>query len=81
METEQELNAKILKITMVIRDNYPELHHYLNEMPVTIPVDQNPEINVQHLKKYYDSLVAIFRNYVAEHQLNYINQRNTEGHL
>ncbi|WP_297517145.1 hypothetical protein [Flavobacterium sp.] len=81
METEQELNAKILKITMVIRDNYPELHQYLNEMPITIPVDQNPEINVQHLKKYYDSLVAIFRNYVAEHQLNYINQRNIEGHL
>jgi hypothetical protein len=62
METEAEMNAKILKVTMVIRENYPE-------------------VTVKHLKKYYESLVAIFRNYVAEHQLNYYNQRNQEGHL
>ncbi len=81
METEQEINAKILKVTMVIRDNYPELHKYLNEMPVTIPVDSSPEVNVQNLKKYYESIVAIFRNYVAEHQLNYINQHKDKRHL
>lgn len=81
METEAELNAKIMKITTVIRDNYPELHAYLNEMPVTIPIESNPKVTALHLNKYYESLVAIFRNYVAEHQLNYSNQRNQEGHL
>lgn len=81
METEAEMNAKILKVTMVIRENYHELHLYLNEMPVIIPIDSNPEVTVKHLKKYYESLVAIFRNYVTEHQLNYNNQRNQEGHL
>ena len=81
METEEEINAKILKITMVIHDNYPELSKYLNEMPITVPADTNPEVNVKNLQKYYDSLLTLFRNYVAEHQLNYINQRTKSGHL
>ncbi|GEC78786.1 hypothetical protein [Flavobacterium aquatile] len=81
METEEEINAKIMKVTMVIQENYPELSKYLNEMPITIPIDSNPEINVKNLQKYYDTLVALFRNYVAEHQLNYINQRTGTGHL
>jgi hypothetical protein len=80
-ETEEEINAKILKVTMVIQENYPELSKYLNEMPITIPIDSNPEINVQNLQKYYDTLLTLFRNYVAEHQLNYINQRSGTGHL
>lgn len=81
METEEEINAKILKVTMVIQENYPELSKYLNEMPITIPIDSRPEVNVKNLQKYYDTLVTLFRNYVAEHQLNYINQRHSSGHL
>ena len=81
METEEEINAKIMKVTMVIQENYPELSKYLNEMPITIPIDSNPEVNVKNLQKYYATLVALFRNYVAEHQLNYINQRTGTGHL
>ena len=81
METEKEINAKILKVTMVIHDNYPELSKYLNEMPITIPIDSRPEVNIKNLQKYYETLVELFRNYVAEHQLNYINQRNGLGHL
>jgi hypothetical protein len=50
-------------------------------MPVTIPIDSNPKMNVKNLEKYYDSLVNLFRNYVAEHQLNYINQHKNSGHL
>jgi len=81
METEEEINAKILKVTMVIQENYPELSKYLNEMPITVPIDNRPEVNVKNLQKYYDTLLTLFRNYVAEHQLNYINQRSGSGHL
>jgi hypothetical protein len=81
METENEINAKIMKITMVIHENYPELSKYLNEMPITVPIDSNPKVNVENLKKYYETLLTLFRNYVAEHQLNYINQRSNSGHL
>lgn len=81
METEAEINAKIMKLTMVIQENYPELSKYINEMPITIPADATPEVTIKSLQKYYDTLLTWFRNYVAEHQLNYINQRSGSGHL
>jgi len=81
METEKEINEKIMKVTMVIQENYPELSKYLNEMPVTIPIDSNPEMNVQALSKYYDTLLTLFRNYVAEHQLQNANRASKNHHL
>jgi hypothetical protein len=81
METEEEINAKIMKVTMVIQENYPELLKYLNEMPITVPIDSNPKVNAKNLQKYYDNLLSLFRNYVAEHQLKYVNQRSDTGHL
>ncbi|MEP6712978.1 MAG: cupin domain-containing protein [Ferruginibacter sp.] len=67
METEHELNDKIMSITMQIQEKYPELLKYLNEMPVTIPDENKPEINTSVLKNYYESLKNILKDYVAEH--------------
>lgn len=67
METERELNDKILKVTMTILENYPELSERLGEMPVTIPNDSNPEINGEVLLAYYESLIALMENYAHEH--------------
>ncbi|WP_309641158.1 hypothetical protein [Flavobacterium sp.] len=69
MKTEKELNEAILKITMAIRDNYPELSKYLNEMPVTIPISENPEINLKNLQDYFNSLDTLFRKYVINHNI------------
>ena len=69
MKTEKELNNDILKITMAIRDNFPELSKYLNEMPVTIPVSNIPEINRKNLQDYFNSLDALFRKYVINHNI------------
>ena len=81
MKSEEVINEKILKITAVIHDNYPELSKYLNELPVTIPNEENPKLNLQSLELYYESLVYLLRNYVTEHQLNYTNQHKNTGHL
>ncbi len=67
MKTEHELNADILKITMKIRENYPELSKYISEMPVTIPNDVSPEINIKTLSDYYDSLLELMRKYAQSH--------------
>ena len=67
MKTEKELNEEILKITMTIQEKYPELSEYLGELPVTIPNAQHPEINLQQLTAYYDSLTSLLENYVREH--------------
>jgi hypothetical protein len=67
MTNEHELNEKILKITMTIREKYPELSKYIEEMPVTVPDLKHPEITQRNLKEYYDSLEAMLKKYDQEH--------------
>ena len=69
-EVEKELNSKILKITLKINDQNPELSKYLEEMPVTIPVEKKPEITLQNLSIYYESLDVLLKKYIKEHPHN-----------
>ncbi|TRX20974.1 hypothetical protein FNW25_15715 [Flavobacterium franklandianum] len=64
MKTEKELYAAILKITMKIRIQFPELSIYILEMPVTIPNIENPKINCKVLQDYYDSLNILLKDYI-----------------
>lgn len=64
MKVEKELNADILKITMTIRKDYPELSKYLNEMSVTIPDVSNPEVTNKILFEYYKSLESMLKEYI-----------------
>jgi len=66
-DAEADLNAKILKITMTIMDQYPELSKYIEEMPVTIPNEKNPDITLNNLKTYYESLSLMLNKYKTEH--------------
>ena len=66
LETEKYWNDKILKTTMYIKENYPELSKYLGEMPVTIPNENKIEITLNDLKKYYNSLASLLGKYIVE---------------
>ncbi len=61
--TIKSLNAEILKITMKIQEQYPELSKFLDEMPVTIPTKRNPEKTVNYLKTYHESLEEMLNKY------------------
>lgn len=65
-DLERDLNLKIMQVTTEIKDNYPELMKFLEEMPVTIPDEQNMEITLKNLKSYYDSLNSLLNDYVSE---------------
>ncbi len=67
MQMENEINAKILKITMAIKTDYPELSKYLNEMTVTLPDVSKPEMNNNTLFEYYKSLETMLKEYVSSH--------------
>lgn len=69
MKTEKELNADILKITMLIQEKFPELSKYIAEMPVTIPNVTTPEITVKILRDYYDSLDILLKDYDKNHSI------------
>lgn len=64
MQTEKQLNEAILKITMKIKEQFPELSKYILEMPVTIPNLKNPKINTNTLRDYYDSLDILLKEYI-----------------
>ena len=66
-QLEKDLNSKIMKITMMIMNHYPELSQYLEEMPVTVPSENDPEINLNHLKSYYESLISLLKKYKVEY--------------
>lgn len=67
MQSEKDLNSKILEITLLIQEKYPELSKYLLEMPATIPIEKNPKINAENLQKYYNSLDHLLKKYLLEH--------------
>ncbi|GEM_PF-2098042 len=62
LESEKDLNDRIIKITNTIQESYPELMPYLAEMPVNVPADPSPEVNYKTLRDYYDSLYQIVTN-------------------
>lgn len=69
IDTINELNAKILKITLQIQNQYPELYKYLEEMPITIPDEKKPKITRYSLKQYYESLNSSLTKYILEHPI------------
>jgi len=65
-DLERDLNLKIMQITTEIRDHFPELTKFLEEMPVTVPDEKDMDITLKSLKSYYDSLNSVLNNYITE---------------
>jgi hypothetical protein len=70
MKTKEEWNSKILNITLKIKEQYPELSKYLEEMPITIPDKKFPIITPKILQDYFNSLTALLNNYLLEEFCN-----------
>ena len=69
MEDEAEINAKIMKITLLIQGIYPELSKFLAEMPITIPNSVHPNINLKNLQDYYLSVEVLLNKYIENQKL------------
>ena len=63
-ETIKKLNDDITRLTNEIRNQYPELIKYLDEIPDTIPNDQ--EMSEKALRKYKNTLEAMIAKYQQE---------------
>jgi hypothetical protein len=68
MDQEKLLNERILAITQLLNEKYPELTKYVPEMTETNPDEKDPEINRKILKDYYDSLVHMIRKYNPDYK-------------
>ncbi|MES2513668.1 MAG: hypothetical protein V4580_05960 [Bacteroidota bacterium] len=67
MEAEKVLIERIMAINALIKEKHPELMPFLDEMPVTIPNDKDPHLNLKVLKEYSDSLFDLLKKYDIEH--------------
>lgn len=67
MEAEKVLIEKIMSITALINEKHPELMGFIEEIPVTIPNINDPQLNLKALKEYYDSLCILMKKYEIEH--------------
>jgi hypothetical protein len=70
---EKALTEKILKITTLIQERYPELVYELEEYNYYVAgeaepqeMKENPEVNISSLSAYYESLKSLLENYLEE---------------
>lgn len=64
---ESALNEQILSLTLIIKEKYPELSKYIEEMPITVPNEKNPEVTLNKLRDYCESLQAVLQEYDKTH--------------
>jgi hypothetical protein len=63
MKTERELNAAILKITLKIAENFPELSKFIAETPVQKVERVEIGVSLNNLIDYCESLETLFQDY------------------
>ena len=66
MDTPKNIMTDILKTTMQIQEQFPELTKYIPEVPVTIPDNDSPEITSENLTGYNDSLKSLLAKYAGQ---------------
>lgn len=64
--SENELNKKILELTTLIQERYPELYIHIGEFTETLTNKNHPEANVKALSEYYESLKSMTKKYLEE---------------
>lgn len=77
MKTEKEWSQEVLKITMEIREQFPELSKYIKEMPLTVTSNDTAGENIEEIKDYHDSLKDVVEDYSKTHT-NMIDKKDKE---
>ncbi len=62
----EDLNKKIIRITLIIKAKFPELSKFLDEMPDTMPNNKQSKVSYHDLNEYYKSLEAVLAKYRLE---------------
>jgi len=67
MKTLQDIENQIIRLTLSIEVNYPELYATLNENPITIPTKEHPKMSIKIMEDYLESLKQILKQYTKTH--------------
>ncbi|MFT4968646.1 MAG: hypothetical protein ACI9O4_000376 [Chitinophagales bacterium] len=72
-KSEAEWDHAILKMTLKIRETFPELSKYMNEIPIREVGDNQEGILLKNMEDYYNSLVEMFEEYTKTHSSKKLN--------
>ena len=64
----EDIIIEITKETSYIEINFPEVYLNLDELPMTIPEGNNPEIDLKTMQDYLENLKQIADHYKATHK-------------
>lgn len=67
LEIERALNSKIMKITLKIQDECPELVKFIDEIPCNSFNATTTEVSLRNLQAYANSLENMHKKYFSEH--------------
>ena len=67
MKTLQDIEDQIVRLTVSIEVNYPELYATLDENPLTLPTDIRPDMDIKIMEDYLESLKQILKQYTKTH--------------
>jgi hypothetical protein len=67
MKSQNNINQDILKLTIKIREEFPELIKHLNEIPIKFSDTKSNGINNKNLIDYYNTLVDLVESYGKHH--------------
>ncbi len=65
-DAERDLNLMIIEVTTKIKDHYPQLTKFLEEMPIAVADEKNVDVTLRNLRSYYDSLNTMLNKYISE---------------
>ena len=68
MAIDPSILTEISRVTRDIEDNYPELYKYIDENPMTLPDESQPDVDNQAFKEYLESLKSMLAEYKKKHQ-------------
>jgi hypothetical protein len=60
----QNIEKDILRLTTLIKTEYPELYIFLEENPITVPSGDSPDINIKVLEDYNESLKQLLKHHI-----------------
>lgn len=69
MQNLQDILSQITKLTTNIVTNYPELYAILDENPITIPSTAHPDININIMEDYLESLKELLKHHLETRKL------------
>ena len=59
---------EITSLTLEIETKYPELYRYLDENPLTLPVNPEPHIDKKVMQEYLRGLQELLKHHLETHK-------------